>query len=74
MDGIVLSAGSPWIVKMSRRWARHGGTPEEVLEMARCADLWALVDLAARRGQNPVSDRAHDRLLAIARTGDVHAE
>jgi aminoglycoside phosphotransferase (APT) family kinase protein len=52
--------------------ARHGGTPEEALAMARAADLWALVDLAARRGQNPVADRAHDLLLAIARSGDVH--
>jgi aminoglycoside phosphotransferase (APT) family kinase protein len=53
--------------------ARHGGTPAEALDLARAADLWALVDLAARRGQNPISDRAHDLLLAIARTGDVHA-
>jgi aminoglycoside phosphotransferase (APT) family kinase protein len=53
--------------------ARHGGTPEGALEMARCADLWALVDLAARRGQNPVADRAHERLRAIARSGGVHA-
>jgi aminoglycoside phosphotransferase (APT) family kinase protein len=54
--------------------ARHGGTRAEALDLARAADLWALVDLAARRGQNPVSDRAHDLLLAIARSGDVHAE
>jgi aminoglycoside phosphotransferase (APT) family kinase protein len=50
--------------------SRHGGTPEQALDLARAADLWALVDLAARRGQNPVSDRAHERLLAIARSGD----
>jgi aminoglycoside phosphotransferase (APT) family kinase protein len=53
--------------------ARHGGTPEQALDLARAADLWALVDLAARRGQNPVAARAHDLLLAIARTGDLHA-
>lgn len=53
--------------------ARHGGTPGDALAMARAADLWALVDLAARRGQNPVADRAHDRLRAIVRAGDVHA-
>jgi aminoglycoside phosphotransferase (APT) family kinase protein len=52
--------------------ARHGGTPERSLDLARAADLWALVDLAARRGQNPVADRAHERLRAIARTRDVH--
>jgi aminoglycoside phosphotransferase (APT) family kinase protein len=53
--------------------ARHGGTPSGALELARAADMWALVDLAARRGQNPVSARAHDLLLAIADSGDLHA-
>ena len=53
--------------------ARHGGTPAEALDLARAADLWALVDLAARRGQSPVADRAHDLLRTISRTGDVHA-
>ena len=46
-----------------------GGTPEETLALARAADLWALVDLAARRGANPVANRAHDLLLAIAEAG-----
>jgi aminoglycoside phosphotransferase (APT) family kinase protein len=52
---------------------RRGGTPLEALDLARAADLWALVDLAARWGQNPVADRAHEHLLAIAQTGDLHA-
>ena len=52
---------------------RHGGSPADALHLARAADLWALVDLAARRGQNPVADRAHEHLVAIARTGDLHA-
>ncbi|HEX4685448.1 MAG TPA: phosphotransferase [Nocardioides sp.] len=52
---------------------RRGGSPQEALELARAADLWALVDLAGRRGQNPVADRAHEHLRAIARTGDPHA-
>jgi aminoglycoside phosphotransferase (APT) family kinase protein len=47
--------------------------PDDLLDRARAADLFALVDLAARRGQNPVADRAHDLLLEIARTGDLHA-
>ena len=34
----------------------------DALALARAADLWALVDLAARRGENPVAERA-DRLL-----------
>jgi Ser/Thr protein kinase RdoA (MazF antagonist) len=45
----------------------------DVLHQARAADLWALVDLAGRRGENPVADRAHDLLLAMARDGDLHA-
>jgi aminoglycoside phosphotransferase (APT) family kinase protein len=53
--------------------ARYGGSPERALDLARAADLWALVDLAARRGQNPVAARAHDHLLAIARSGDTSA-
>jgi aminoglycoside phosphotransferase (APT) family kinase protein len=45
-----------------------------VLELARAADLWALVELAGRRDGNPVAARAHDQLRAIAGTGDLHAE
>jgi aminoglycoside phosphotransferase (APT) family kinase protein len=47
--------------------------PEDLLDRARAADLFALVELASRRGQNPVADRAQALLLAIARTGDLHA-
>ncbi len=47
--------------------------PGDLLDRARAADLFALVDLAARRGENPVADRAHDLLLEMARTGDLHA-
>jgi aminoglycoside phosphotransferase (APT) family kinase protein len=55
-------------------WCERRGTDRaETLELARAADLWALVDLAARRGQNPIADRAHEHLSAIARTGDLHA-
>lgn len=52
---------------------RRGGTPDEALGLARAADLWALVDLAARAGDNPVADRAAALLLAIAEAGDLHA-
>jgi Ser/Thr protein kinase RdoA (MazF antagonist) len=55
-------------------WCERRGTDlVETLELARAADLWALVDLAARRGRNPVTDRAHEHLAAIARSGDLHA-
>jgi aminoglycoside phosphotransferase (APT) family kinase protein len=42
--------------------ARRGGRAQDALALARAADLWALVDLAARRAENPVAERA-DRLL-----------
>lgn len=47
--------------------------PADLLDRARAADLFALVELASRRGENPVTVRAHDLLLAIARAGDLHA-
>ena len=45
----------------------------DVLTRARAADLYALTDLAARRGENPVAERAHALLLTVARSGDLHA-
>lgn len=56
--------------------AYRGGVPdaaEDVLEVARAADMFALVDLASRRGENPVAERAHQLLRAVARSGDLHA-
>lgn len=47
--------------------------PEDLLDRARAADLIALVELASRAGQSPVATRAHDQLLAIARTRSLHA-
>ncbi|WP_309648752.1 phosphotransferase, partial [Nocardioides sp.] len=46
---------------------RRGTAPGEALALARAADLWALVDLAARRGANPVAERAHDLLRDLLR-------
>ena len=51
--------------------ARLGDTVERLTGLARAADLWALVVLAGRRGQNPVATRADDLLLGIARAGDA---
>ena len=48
--------------------------PADLLDRARAADLWALVDLASRRDTHDVARRAHDQLRAIARTGDLHAQ
>ncbi len=51
---------------------RRGTTPRHALDLARAADLWALVDLASRRSANPVAARAHDLLRGIARSGSPH--
>lgn len=53
---------------------QRGPDPAELLNLARAADLWALIDLAARAGQNPVADRAHSLLRVIAEGRDRHAE
>ena len=52
--------------------AVRGGSATDALDLARAADLVALVELGARRTANPVAARAHDLLLEIARSGDVH--
>ena len=52
---------------------RVPGADELVVERARAADLWALVELASRAGRNPVADAALDLLRATARTGDLAA-
>ena len=50
--------------------ARRGVAPGDALALARAADLYALVDLAARRGANPVAARADRLLRAISRERD----
>jgi aminoglycoside phosphotransferase (APT) family kinase protein len=89
LDWEFAHAGHPWTdVGNLIRFERHpayvdavlaawtelrGGSVELLLDGARAADLWALVDLASRAGQNPVADRAEVLLRAIAATGDLHA-
>jgi Ser/Thr protein kinase RdoA (MazF antagonist) len=53
------------------RYAERRRVPTgEALALARAADLWALVELASRRGRNPVADAADRLLRAVARTRD----
>jgi len=55
-------------------WASCRGTaPDEAVDLARCADLVALVDLAGRSGSNPVATRAEAQLRAIVGTNDWQA-
>ncbi len=89
LDWEYAHAGHPWTdLGNLLRFDRHpayasavldawvslrGGDAATVLDGARSADLWALVDLASRAGENPVADRADELLRAIADAGDVHA-
>ena len=52
---------------------RRGVPAEAALALGRAADLWALVELAARRGSNPVAERAHDLLRAVSAARDLDA-
>lgn len=45
----------------------------DTLARARAADLFALVDLAGRRGENPVTEQAAALLRAVACSGDLSA-
>jgi Ser/Thr protein kinase RdoA (MazF antagonist) len=47
--------------------------PDDLLDRARAADMFALVELATRRDANDVVLRAREHLWAIAHTGDLHA-
>ena len=89
VDWEFAHAGHPWtdlgnVLRFDRHetyvraaldaWVEvRGGTADAVLDGARAADLWALVDLAARSGENPVATRAEGLLRTIAATGDLHA-
>jgi len=55
-------------------YERQTPTPDQrALLRARAADLWALVELAARAGTHAVADQAHDLLLSMARARDLTA-
>ncbi len=53
--------------------AAGGPDRRRATDLARAADLVALVDLAARKEANPVVSQARAHLRAIARSDDVHA-
>ncbi len=49
------------------------GGRDRLLDLARAADLLAVTELAGRRGENPVADRADAQLRQIAQSCDLHA-
>ena len=82
-------AGSPWadlgnLLRFDRAPAyvdallatvaeRRGVDVATLVERARAADLVAVMELATRRGDNPVAALAHRQLVAMVRRGDLHA-
>lgn len=72
LDGYLAAAGTADAAKGE---SADLGEParRRAAELARAADLVALVDLAARPATNPVVRRAREHLRAIARTKDRHA-
>lgn len=89
LDWEFAHAGSPWadlgnLLREQRSPAyvgalldtvaqRRGVSADLALDLGRAADLVAVVELATRRGADPVSDVAHERLLVMARARDLHA-
>lgn len=66
LDGWSAAVGAPAI--------GPGATDRRrAVDLARSADLVALIELATRPVANPVVRQARAHLLAITRTGDVHA-
>ncbi len=59
------------VLETYRAWVPDAGP--DLLDRARAADLFALVDLASRWGENPVTEQAHALLRAIARDGRLDA-
>jgi aminoglycoside phosphotransferase (APT) family kinase protein len=65
---------APYQAGVLATWeSRRGTAADEALDLARCADLVALTDLAARTGVNPVATRAEAQLRAIVDENDWHA-
>jgi aminoglycoside phosphotransferase (APT) family kinase protein len=61
----------PFVEAVLATYAERRGTPpDRARELARAADLWALVDLATRRTAHPVAARADRLLRTIARERD----
>ena len=69
LDGYLEVAGLDGLAGLDTKHAKR-----KLLDRARAADLPALADLASRKGENPVADRAAERLRAIVRTRNLHAE
>jgi tRNA pseudouridine32 synthase/23S rRNA pseudouridine746 synthase len=60
--------GSPWeAAVLARAQERLPVRGDDLLALARAADLWALIELAGRTGDNPIATRAEALLREIVR-------
>ncbi|WP_067440372.1 phosphotransferase family protein [Nocardioides jensenii] len=64
LGNLLRHADSPVFVDAVIEATEIDAVPGDLIELAVAADLWALVELASRAGENPAADRANDLLLA----------
>jgi aminoglycoside phosphotransferase (APT) family kinase protein len=75
LGNLLRFGGDPVLERAVLRVVRERGPDlgDRLVERGRAADLWALIDLAARSGQNPVATAAHGLITRMADTGDLSA-
>ncbi|MGC4942918.1 phosphotransferase family protein [Kribbella sp. DT2] len=75
LGNLLRFGGDPVLEGAVLRVVRERGPDlgDRLVERGRAADLWALIDLAARSGQNPVAAAAHALVTRMADTGGLAA-
>jgi aminoglycoside phosphotransferase (APT) family kinase protein len=75
LGNLLRFGGDPVLERAVLRVVRETGPDlgDRLVDRGRAADLWALIDLAARSGQNPVATAAHALITRMADTGDLSA-
>lgn len=64
----VVDAMTPWLPDSEQ------ASSADLVERARAADLYWLIEAASRRGQGPATDRAFEHLLAMGDSGSLLTE
>lgn len=73
VPGILVTSFLSGQRQLAGHLERVSTSRQRLLDLARSADMAALIELAGRRGTNPVADLASARLRAIAISGVLHA-
>ncbi|MEV6287001.1 phosphotransferase [Kribbella sp. NPDC051770] len=75
LGNLLRFGADPVLERAALRVVRESGLDlgDRLVERCRAADLWALIDLAARTGQNPVATAAHGLITRMGDTGDLAA-